>query len=59
MKKLILANNRFARVLNLVYQGYKNDEICQRLSINSGHFYVILGRSRERLRHFLDGGKYE
>ncbi len=59
MKKLIMSNKLFARTLNLAYQGYKSDDICQRLSIKPGHFYVILGRSRQQLKQCLERSNYD
>ncbi len=59
IKKLILSNKLYARALILVYQGYKTDEICKRLSINPGHLYVILGRSRSQLKQCLELERYD
>lgn len=56
MKKLLRAYKRHARVLNLKYQGYKTDEICDRLDISSNHFYVIISRARSMLKHCLEKG---
>jgi RNA polymerase sigma factor (sigma-70 family) len=42
-------NIRYARVLNLHHQGYSTDEICRKLRIKSGNFYLILLRARALL----------
>jgi RNA polymerase sigma factor (sigma-70 family) len=58
MKKLIKSYPKFARVLNLVYQGYTTAEICERLDVIPGNLYVILGRARRLLNTCLcEGGK--
>ena len=57
LKKISDRNSRYARVLNLTYQGFKTDEMCQRLGITPGNFYVILNRGRSMLRLCLDKGE--
>lgn len=47
------ANSRYARALNFHYQGYSTAEICQRLKMNPGHFYVLLMRARAMLAECL------
>ena len=54
LKKLVRDNQRYARALNLVCQGYRTDEICQRLHIQPGHLYVILNRGRRMLTDCLE-----
>ncbi len=44
---------RYARVLNLVHQGYNTIEICARISVKPNHLYVILNRSRKMLSDCL------
>ena len=44
---------RYARVLNLVHQGYSTPEICERMSVKPNHLYVILNRSRKMLSECL------
>lgn len=53
LEKLMKVNIKYARVLNLVHQGYKTDEICQRLKVKQNHFYVLLNRSRTMLSECL------
>jgi len=56
LKKIVSVNKMYARALNLVYQGYKTSEICSRLKINSGNYYVVLSRGRSMLRTCLETG---
>jgi RNA polymerase sigma factor (sigma-70 family) len=57
LRKILEVNSRYARVLNLAYHGYKTVEICQRLGIMPGNFYVILNRGRSMLRLCLEKGE--
>lgn len=57
LRKILRVNRRYARVLNLVYQGYKTDEICQKLKLSRNNFYVILNRGRSMLRTCLKTGE--
>jgi len=54
IRKLVHGNRRYARALNLVFQGFRTDEICQKLAIQPGHLYVILNRGRRMLIDCLD-----
>ena len=56
LKQIIKRNPLYARVLNFIHQGYKTDEICQRLRIKSNNFYVVLNRGRRLLRTCLETG---
>lgn len=56
MQKLCEANARYARALNLKYQGYEVLEICRKLNVTAGNFYVILSRARSMLKACLDNG---
>lgn len=56
VRKLIASFPRYARVLNLIHQGYKSDEICQKLRINPNNMYVILSRGRSMLKCCLETG---
>ena len=49
-------NIRYARILNLHYQGYKTNEICDRLSLKPETFYSILSRARSLLGICLEKG---
>lgn len=57
LEKIIAVNPRYARILNLSYQGYKTDEICRKLNINANNFYVILNRARSLLWTCLQKGE--
>jgi RNA polymerase sigma-70 factor (ECF subfamily) len=55
-RRLIKRNRTYARVLNLVHQGYKTDEICQRFKITANNLYVILSRARGLLKSCIERG---
>lgn len=56
LMKVASSNRRYARVLNLSYQGYGTGEICRRLNINRDHLYVLLNRARTMLWQCLQKG---
>ena len=47
----------YARILNLHYQGFTTEEICERLSISPTNLYTILSRSRSLLSYCLEKGE--
>ncbi|SYZ73403.1 hypothetical protein TRIP_C21521 [Candidatus Zixiibacteriota bacterium] len=51
-------NIRYARILNLHHQGYDTEEICRKLSVSPGNFYLILCRARLLLDKCLRGKGY-
>jgi long-chain fatty acid transport protein len=53
LKTITRLDRRYARILNLVYHGYKIDEICKKLKITPSNCYVILNRARARLKEVL------
>lgn len=55
LRKLVRAHPRYARVLNLAYQGYTSNEISRRLGIRTSNFYMMLNRGRSRLRQCMKG----
>ncbi|PKK83178.1 MAG: hypothetical protein CVT49_09705 [candidate division Zixibacteria bacterium HGW-Zixibacteria-1] len=55
LEKVIAINRRYARVLNLAYQGFKADEICLKLGVTRNNYYVILNRARSLLWECLKG----
>ncbi len=57
LKKIGKSNIRYARILNLSYQGYNAAEICEKLKITLSNFYVILSRSRSILELCLETGR--
>jgi RNA polymerase sigma factor (sigma-70 family) len=54
MTKLLETNHRYARILDLHYQGYSAEEICREITLTLNNFYVLLSRARSALRHCLD-----
>jgi len=50
-------NRRYAAMLDLHYQGYSVEEVCDRLKINRNHAYVILSRARSMLKLCLEKGE--
>ncbi|MBU0982267.1 MAG: RNA polymerase sigma factor [candidate division Zixibacteria bacterium] len=50
------ANTRYARILNLKYQGYDTEEICTKLHVTPNNFYSILSRARSMLETCLETG---
>ncbi len=56
LRKLIVSYPRYARILNLVYQGFSTDEVCRKLNIKPGNVYVMLNRGRKLLSDCLEGG---
>ena len=54
LRGMVKAHPRYARVLNMVYQGYQTDEICRRLHVTPNHLYVLLNRSRKVLDECLN-----
>jgi RNA polymerase sigma factor (sigma-70 family) len=53
LRKVVGVNRRFARVLNLRYQGYSIEEICERMGITRNATYNLLSRGRRMLRECL------
>ena len=51
------SNRKFARALNLHYQGFSTGEICSRLGVTREYFYVILARARSMLETCLGNTK--
>ena len=49
LEKVMSINSRYARVLNLAYQGYSSEEICLKLGVTKNNYYVILNRARSLL----------
>jgi RNA polymerase sigma factor (sigma-70 family) len=56
LDKILESHPRYARVLNLVINGYKTDEISKKLKTNPKHVYVILNRGRKLLEKCLETG---
>ena len=56
LEKIAGVNRRYARILDLHYQGYTGDEVCDKLKIKRNHAYVILSRARSMLKMCLEKG---
>jgi RNA polymerase sigma factor (sigma-70 family) len=54
LKRLKQVDTRYARILNLIHQGYSTDEICESLGINRNYLYVLLHRSRALMSNCLE-----
>ncbi|MCP4631842.1 MAG: RNA polymerase sigma factor [candidate division Zixibacteria bacterium] len=59
LRKIGKTNTRYARILNLHFQGYKVEEICEKLDITSSNLYVILSRARSMLSSCLEKGGFD
>jgi RNA polymerase sigma factor (sigma-70 family) len=58
IKKMIKAYPRYARIINLAYQGYETEEICEKLNIQRNNCYVMLKRGREMLKVCIETGSF-
>ena len=56
LRKIGKTNTRYARILNLHFQGYKVNEISEKLDITPSNLYVILSRARSMLASCLERG---
>lgn len=56
LEKMHSVNKRYARILNLVYQGYGTEEICKKLNISRNNVHVITSRARSLLKYCLEHG---
>jgi len=57
LKKILQKSQRYARVLNLIYQGYKANEIARKLNIKRNNVYTILNRGRSLLKYCINTGQ--
>lgn len=57
MKKICGVNTRYARILNLHYQGYGTEDICEKLGLTRTNYYTILSRARTMLVTCLEKGE--
>jgi RNA polymerase sigma-70 factor (ECF subfamily) len=56
LQKLCKRNIRYARILNLHYQGYKTGEICSRMNVKQETLYSALSKARSMLENCLEKG---
>jgi RNA polymerase sigma factor (sigma-70 family) len=54
LKKLNEDDNRYSKIINMKHQGYRFDEISDKMAIKANHAYVILHRARKALKDCLD-----
>lgn len=53
-RELITGFPRYARILNLRYQGFAIDEVCRKVQLSKEQYYVYLGRGRSMLKDCLE-----
>ena len=53
IKKIAREYQQYARAINLTYLGYDTKDICGKLKIKPGHYYVVLNRGRAMLKECL------
>ena len=56
LQKICRQNVRYARILNLHYQGYKTGEVCGRMDVRPATLYSVLSRARSMLEDCLEKG---
>jgi RNA polymerase sigma factor (sigma-70 family) len=56
LKKINQHNTRYARIINLRYQGFSTEEICQKMNLTRNNVYTILMRARSLLKQCLETG---
>jgi len=56
LKKVCLANPRYARIINLHHLGLSKREICEKLEITLEQSYVVMSRARAMLKECLNTG---
>lgn len=56
LKKVCLANPRYARIINLHHLGFSRQEICERLEMTLDQSYVLMSRARSMLKECFDTG---
>ncbi len=59
LKKVGVTNRKFARILNLQYQGFGTSEICERMKVTASNAYIILSRARRALKECLEKKRAE
>lgn len=56
LRKVAGVSPRYARIINLFYQGYSTEEVCAKLDISANNAYTILSRARSLLGLCLEKG---
>ena len=54
LRKVSEVNSRFARILNLHYQGYSADEVCSNMRVTHSNYYALLSRARSHLKECIE-----
>ncbi len=57
LERILRLNQRYARILNFIYQGYRAPEISERLGVQCSHLYVMLNRARAMMKKCLSQGE--
>ncbi|HUV29824.1 MAG TPA: sigma-70 family RNA polymerase sigma factor [Acidobacteriota bacterium] len=57
LAKMNKTNRRYARILNLRYQGYTTREVCRKIGVTRDNLYVMLSRARSMLKSCMDEGE--
>lgn len=57
LAKVRATNTRYARILNLHYQGFPTENICSKLGVTKENLYMILSRARSTLDRCLETGE--
>lgn len=57
LRKINEINQRHARILNLSYQGYSVDDICEKFNLTRSNLYSVLSRARSLLSECLKKGE--
>ena len=56
LHKIRGTNLRYARILNLQYQGFETEDVCTRLGVTRNNLYSLLSRARSVLEACLEKG---
>jgi RNA polymerase sigma factor (sigma-70 family) len=57
LRQMAKSHLSYARILNLVHQGFTTGEICSRLGITPNQMYVTLSRGRSLMEGCLETGR--
>lgn len=57
LEKVRALNTRYARILNLHYQGFPPENVCSKLGVTKENLYMILSRARSTLNRCLETGE--
>jgi RNA polymerase sigma factor (sigma-70 family) len=57
LRRMTKKNPVYSRAMNYSFQGYSTEEVCKRLKIKPGNYFVILNRGREMMKNCLETGR--